>query len=563
MKSPSHRLLIGLTALATPALLVAQTERTAPDAAFNWTAANAWSGSTWVSGDDALFNVNTGSTGRTATVNADTTARNITFNHAANTWTIGGTSTLTLTGTLEKTNTGVGRIIAPLAGSGAINILQGELRFETTNQTNFSGPITLNGGLLSFGTNATNPIGTGTLTIQSGTLSYFNNGTRTLPNAITIAGNFSYSPGSTNGASNTTQLSGTADLGSTTRTIEVQLGNATTSTLAFTNTVSGSGGITKTGAGTLRLAGNNTFSGLVTVNAGAVDLNATSGNNALPGNIVINSGGSLLLSTSNNIADTSTVTMNAGSTFTFNGSVTTTTGNVAVRSDRIGALVFNGGSFTNTSAVIGTTTGTLGSTGGGGLALGGSGSVTAGRLTIDSGGILSGNGTGLLISSNDGANSLTVLNAGGRIRPGSLGNDNIGTLGIATTQGFTWNGETTATAQMQFNLGAANSSDRLDLTGVLTKGTGSNFIFDFLGGGVEGGVYSLMSFASTTFSVGDFGFTNLGAGLAVRDGDGWTNGFRLNSGSLEFGIIPEPSAFAAFAGLSALGCAAMRRRRVA
>ena len=79
--------------------------------------------------------------------------------------------------------------------------------------------------------------------------------------------------------------------------------------------ISGAGGITKTGAGTLTLSGAaaNSYSGDTLVSAGTLNLNKTTGN-AIVGNVTVNSGAVLLLSASNQVDSgaTDVVTLSGG-----------------------------------------------------------------------------------------------------------------------------------------------------------------------------------------------------------------------------------------------------------
>jgi hypothetical protein len=114
--------------------------------------------------------------------------------------------------------------------------------------------------------------------------------------------------------------SGIIDLGGTTRTFNVggTLNIATnTGGTAKNPVITGSGGITKTGAGTMTLGagttdliGNN-YTGTTTVTAGTLTLNKNTGVNAVAGNVVIN-GGTMLLNRGNQIADTASVTLGGG-----------------------------------------------------------------------------------------------------------------------------------------------------------------------------------------------------------------------------------------------------------
>jgi hypothetical protein len=130
----------------------------------------------------------------------------------------------------------------------------------------------------------------------------------------------------------------------------------------------------------------------------------------------------------------------------------------------------------------------------------------------------------------------------GILAPGN----SIGTLRVAND--VTWNGSLLgggATTDWQFELGAANAADLLQITGAASefiKGTGTTFRFDFLGS-TDTGIFKLVDWESTAsvgggelgtnFAATDFTYTNLGGGNSGT--------FRFNGSSLEFQAIPEPS----------------------
>ena len=193
-----------------------------------------------------------------------------------------------------------------------------------------------------------------------------------------------------------------------------------------------------------------------------------------------------------------------------------------------------------------------------------SGNAYDGTTTVNSGTLMVSNTTG----SATGTGAVSVGSgaklAGNGIIAGTLSVNGIvaagnNSTGILTVQNaVTWNGATSASAatDWQFDLGAANTSDLLNITGGsgnLLKGTGSIFRFDFQNS-LNEGTFVLIDWAGITdFSSTDFSFTNLGAG---------NNGtFAMNGSQLQFTAVPEPSALSLLlGGALLLGIFKMRRQ---
>ena len=163
---------------------------------------------------------------------------------------------------------------------------------------------------------------------------------------------------------------------------------------------------------------------------------------------------------------------------------------------------------------------------------------------VQDGGILGGTAT---VSTRGG--SSVGLKAGGAIAPGT----SIGTLTVEDT--LIWDSNDT-TAGMVFDLSPSDStSDLLDITGAFTKGTGTSFLFDFIGG--KGGqTYTLVNFGSTDFLPSDFGVAS-----------GIDGTFAFGQNSLQFttpggpaGEIPEPATMAML-GLAVCGLGGYVRKR--
>ena len=140
------------------------------------------------------------------------------------------------------------------------------------------------------------------------------------------------------------------------------------------------------------------------------------------------------------------------------------------------------------------------------------GSVAAGgAFNVNSGAALSGSGS---------VNRTVTLNAGGSVSP--EGAAQIATLGAAS---LTWNGGAT----LEFDLAA--TSDRLALSGALTKGSAGAFEFAFNPAAAiaPGTTYTLATFGSTNFDASDFTYSGLPAELKGR--------FTLEAGALKFTVL--------------------------
>ena len=95
---------------------------------------------------------------------------------------------------------------------------------------------------------------------------------------------------------------------------------ASTKTLEVTGGISGAGGLSKLGLGTLLLAGStaNTFTGVASVDAGTLKLQKTGGVAAISASTIAINGGTLLLGAANQISDSTAVTL-AGGTLNTDG----------------------------------------------------------------------------------------------------------------------------------------------------------------------------------------------------------------------------------------------------
>jgi autotransporter-associated beta strand protein len=110
--------------------------------------------------------------------------------------------------------------------------------------------------------------------------------------------------------------------------------SASTKTLEVTGSISGAGGLSKLGLGTLLLAGStaNTFTGVASVDAGTLKLQKTGGVAAISAGTIAINGGTLLLGAANQISDSTSLTLSGG------------TLNTAGYADQVGLLRVTGNS---------------------------------------------------------------------------------------------------------------------------------------------------------------------------------------------------------------------------
>lgn len=214
------------------------------------------------------------------------------------------TQTFTFNGTDATAATSVGAITSSNATPQKVNITQsgsGALLLTGANSLN-GGAVTVSGGSLT--ENAASAIsGTSTtLAVSAGTATL--NGANTYTGATTVSGTGLVTLGNANAVQNSTvtmsvnnglafsagvgtfnigSLAGSgnlalADTASTPVAVTLSVGANNSATNTYSGVLSGTGGLTKVGAGTLSLTGANTNSGNTTVSAGTLNLGVSSTN---------------------------------------------------------------------------------------------------------------------------------------------------------------------------------------------------------------------------------------------------------------------------------------------
>ena len=322
--------------------------------------------------------------------------------------------------------------------------------------------------------------------------------------------------------------------------------------IAFTSALSsGFSHIINNNAGATIQTGSATAAAIITAadavtinNSGTID--GSSSGTAIAGgtgNLTVNYDGGSILGAITGGTGTNTLSLGTGVNHTYATAnfqnINVASGSATLAGVISGSSVTKGGS--GTLVVTGANNYTGGTT------------VAAGKLLVNN---TTGSGTGtgaVLVQSGAtiGGSGLigALLTVDGALAPGS----GVGTL--TTLNSVVWDG--TAANKWTFELGGGTLSDRLNVGGDFTKGTGTDFYFDFAGSALAAGNYTLVDWAGTTnFLASNFNYVNLGGGQ--------TGTFAINGSELDFTTtgtaIPEPPTYAAFMGLGALGLVAWRRR---
>jgi autotransporter-associated beta strand protein len=445
--------------------------------------------------------------------------------------TTGVTVNGSLSGTSELIKSGAGNLTLGNASgfAGSFNVLQGGLYVNS----NSSAPVSLssatlggNGVLQAVSSNGSSTFEVAaarSLSINSsltggGSFVKTGTGNLTINNATGYSGTGQATAGGLvlNSAFNQSLSLSSATLGgnSVIHTLAI-MGNSTVNTtqnITVSNALTGTSRLTKNGTGALILNAGVTsgFSGPITLNQGILRTfgNLTSSITIAGGTL---SGNAIVSGTTSITTNGSAFDVSSGQTISINGSSARLAGNRNFSKTGSGTLAIQ------TSATH---------------SYSGAATVVAGSFIISSGANLT--SSTIIV---DGTTA--VLGGGGRLNAVALNSGKIAPSAVAATGVFTtlnattltWNGGT-----LSFRLGDAfslTSSDRIALSGTFVKGTGSQFSFDFNGGGSSGGTYAILGFGSNSgFSTSDFTVTNLGAGLSST--------FTMNSTSLVLNVVPEP-----------------------
>ena len=267
----------------------------------------------------------------------------------------GGASTLTKTGAGTQilsganTYTGTTTVSAGVLRLNSANALPGGL--GTSGGTS---ALILDGGVVGLGNaNFQRGLGTGTTDVQwTGSGGFAAYGADRSVNLGGVSGGVTWDSGSfvpdgstlilgSSGATHTVDFQNPIDLGASARTVQVDNGSASVDAI-LSGALSGGGGLTKTGAGTLQLSQATAYTGATTVSGGTLQLTGATPDLLSSSGLVLN-GGTLLISntdttyTVNRLADGAPVTLSGSGVLNFSH-----TGGSVDYSETTGALTVTG-----------------------------------------------------------------------------------------------------------------------------------------------------------------------------------------------------------------------------
>lgn len=445
-----------------------------------------------------------------------------------------GTGSLTVTNAVTDYNAITDQAIRVqiVDGASALQLIKaggGNLRIDQANT--YTGGTAINAGRLELQANGT--LGTGAVTIASGSSLMFSGNSLTHANNITVSGLGATESGGQLGAirfgSNTATLTGSVTLAGDTR-----IGADATGILS--GVVSGGFGIEKTRAGTLTLSGANTYTGATTVSAGTLVLDYSVQDNSKLSN-----------SSALSLANGTTLTL-AGATGSHAEALGSfsATGVTSITRSGLNTATIGLGNFTNTGL----------------LNIAATGLATTTRSNNASGYLNGVTLAGTQLAANDGSGNIiglatytdvTRLSSGTKVIPSGAGSvvriiDGTGTAANITAAAGTVDIQTlfqtsTATAatvdltSSTLRLGAAGeiltgsgSSALTVQNGTLTAGGAANTageIFAGAGGGAINITSSLADNGTGAVSVRSSGTVTL-----TKDANTYTGGTTVNGGTL-------------------------------
>ena len=508
----------------------------------NWVLATGGTPTDFIPNDKVLFD----DSGTNTTVSisvADVAPSTVDVNNPTKAYTIGGAFGISGTTSFVKNGAAKLTISSPNSFTGPITLNAGTTSVPTVENSGLSGPlgggtgVNLAGGTLEFTGAAGSTNRAINLTAGVGSVSTPTGSTLTLAGVVSGAGTFNKAgtgtvvlTGLTNTPTAITVSTGTLQVGD--GTVAGSLGPApitNNATLAFNtvaagllvpNTITGTGGLHKTGTGNVTLNGAavaNTFTGDTVVDGGSIVLSHTTDTNSVGGNVIVNAGGTVAYGTTagqlaNHIPDTATITINGG---TFgSGAGNTEAAPTTGIFDTVAGVTLNSGTFLSGrgDATPFTITGSFNVLGGRAL-LSRGGSVSADSITLTGSSTvdIDGGSTGVISRLIVGPNGLVLngttinLNAGpSAVAAGSQGSSIVLNGNVTSLVATTVNRISTQVApRAQFDVNGATRT--FNVTDTLTLGTTAqkvnivNSVAASPGGIIKSGTGNLVLAGDNTF----------------------------------------------------------------
>jgi fibronectin-binding autotransporter adhesin len=243
----------------------------------NWAFVYSHSATTYIQSDNVLFDDTAGAENTSVTLTSAMTPNNVTFANNTLPYNLSGAA-ITGPGSLLVSGSGLVVLANDNTYTGGTTISAGTLQLGNGGTTgSVTGNVTDN-GKLAFN-HSDNPTYAGTIS-GSGGLAHIGSGVTTLTGNSTYTGLTSISNGTlqVGAGGNTGMIAGNV------------LNNGAlvfsrSDTAIYNGSISGYGGVTQAGPGTLVFNGNHTYSGLTTISAGTLQIGSGGGTGSLAGDV--------------------------------------------------------------------------------------------------------------------------------------------------------------------------------------------------------------------------------------------------------------------------------------
>jgi fibronectin-binding autotransporter adhesin len=225
------------------------------------------------------------------------------FNGSNNSLQIGGAGALTLaddlliSNTSDSTSNNAIKISCRIGGTGNLtlsNVKNSVAAINLSVDSTFAGAVSIAKGLVTYSTsaalgNSANAVTLGSVDGGSATFLSTTSTSNFANNITTASGSGGTLTIGSSGAANSNgaTYSGTLTLNDSARLVASAGGNV----VKFTNTISGTGGITKDNNGTVQLSGMNTYAGVTQINGGTLLINGNQ--SGATGAVSVNNSGTL------------------------------------------------------------------------------------------------------------------------------------------------------------------------------------------------------------------------------------------------------------------------------